>query len=197
MTCTSGSGTNSFTPASGHGTSFVSGYTYQIDVPISSWTAGTFTFSVCGVSTIPTSSPSAASDYRFYVTCSATTDFTVSLGGATQTMTFSNITAKRAGFDPNWLTNSPIIIDTNAGLTVPLYVYQPPALATWTFEEYIIAAYSVVDYTAQGTDTWEWGTSSYTSSLTFGTPRQTFLTLVSYSNGYWDIAGINGSVTPN
>jgi len=41
------------------------------------------------------------------------------------------------------------------------------------------------------------GTSTYTSSLTFAAVRQTFLTLVSYASGYWDIAGINVSVTPS
>ena len=107
------------------------------------------------------------------------------------------LAAKRAAYDPNTLPNFAIIIDTNAGLAVPLTVYQPPALAGWTFQEYVIAAYTVVVKTAQGTDTREWGTSTYTTSLTFAAVRQAFLTLVSYASGYRDIAGINGSVTPS
>ena len=187
-------GANSFTPTTA--VNCVIGQTYQFDLVVSSWTSGTFTLTACGV-TSPTVSPSAAGDFRFYVTATATTSPSVSAAASgAQAMTFSSFTMKRAAYDSTSGANVNIVIDTNSGLTVPLTVYQPPALAGWTYQEYVIAAYAVTVKTANGTDTWEWGASTYTNTLTFAATRQTFLTLVCFATGYWDIAGINGSVTP-
>ena len=113
-----------------------------------------------------------------------------------QAMTFSSATVKRAGYDPTSLTNFAVIVDTNSGLSTPLTVYEPIATVGQQFQEYVIATQAVVVKTANGTDTWEWGTSTYTATLTFAAVRQTFLSQVCYVTGYWDIAGLNGSITP-
>ena len=187
-------GANSFTPTTG--VPCIIGQTYQFDLVISAYTSGTFVLTACGV-TEPTVTPVAANQYRFYVTATATTSPSVSAAASgAQAMTFSSFTMKRAAYDTSSLANVSIVVDSNAGLTVPLTVYQPPALVGWTYQFYTIAAYAVVVKTANGTDTYEWGTSTYTGSLTFAAVRQTFLTLVSFANGYWDIGGLNGAITP-
>ena len=173
----------------------VSGQTYQIDVPVTSWTSGTLVISFGGASS-PTVTVAANTTYRFYLTATSGSGNLTVTGSAHAAMTITNLLCERAAYDATSGANVNIIIGTNSGLTVPLVVYQPIATAGWTFEEYVIAAYAVVVKTANGTDTWEWGASTYTATLTFAATRQTFLTLVCFATGYWDIAGINGSVTP-
>lgn len=187
-------GSNSFSPTTP--LSITVGQTYEVDLVCSAYTSGTFTVSLGGFTT-PVVTPAASNQYRFYVTASSTANISVSAAttGA-QAFAFSSLTVKRAAFDPTSLANIPVIVDTNTGLSVPLTVYEPPALNGWTFQEYVIALFAVVDKTANGTDTWEWGTSTYTNSMTFAAVRQTFFTLVSYANGFWDVSGVNGSITP-
>jgi hypothetical protein len=187
MTCT-GSGT--FAPTTA--LAIVSGQTYQVDAVVNTYSSGTMTASVGGVSS-PAVTPAATNQYRFYFTATATTNLSFSVTG---TVAFSSVTLKRAAYDPTTLANFSAVIDTNAGLSTPLTVYQPIATAGWTFQEYVIATQAVVVKTANGTDTWEWGTSTYTNTLTFANVRQTFLTQVCYVTGYWDISGLNGSITP-
>jgi hypothetical protein len=187
-------GANSFAPATP--VPCVIGQTYQFDLAVSAYTSGTFVLTACGV-TEPTVTPAASNQYRFYVTATATTSPSVSAAASgAQDMTFSSFTMKRAAYDVTSGANISIVIDTNAGLSVPLTVYMPPALAGWTYQEYVIAGYAIVAKTANGTDTWEWGTSTYTGSMTFGTTRGTFFTWESFVNAYWDIGGYFGTVTP-
>jgi hypothetical protein len=197
--CTSYSGT--FTPATEP--TITAGQTYQADLVTTSSTPVDVECNVAlGGATSPwVVMPSASNQYRFYLTASTTASPVVTCGwynngGSTINLVFSSFSLKRAAYDPNSGANVPLIIDTNSGLSVPLTVYQPPALPGWTYQEYVIAAYAIVVKTANGTDTWEWGSSTYTNTLTFGTTRGTILTQVCFAAGYWDFWGINGSVTP-
>jgi len=175
----------------------VSGQTYQIDIPVTTWSSGTLTVSFGGASS-RSITVAANTTYRVYLTATSDSGNLTVIGNSSGTlsMTITNIACKRAAYDATSGANVNIVIDTNSGLTVPLVVYQPVATAGWTYEEYTIAAYAITVKTANGTDTWEWGTSTYTSTLTFAATRQTFLTLVSFVTGYWDSAGLNGTVTP-
>jgi hypothetical protein len=194
MAASSPGASNSFTPKTA--INCVSDQTYQFDLILSVYSSGTFTLTACGV-TGPTVTPTAAGDFRFYITDTGTGSPSVS-ATSSASLTFSNFTMYRAAYDATSLANINVIVDTNAGLTVPLTVYQPAAVAGWTFQEYVIATYAVVvkSWNGSGADTWECGTSTYTGSLTFASVRQTFLTLVSFVTGYWDIGRINGTVTP-
>lgn len=186
-------GANSFTPASA--LTIIPGQTYEIDLVSTTYTSGAFTVSLGGV-TSPSVTPAASNQYRFYVTATSTASPSLSAAATgLQSFAFSSFSVKRAAYDPNSLANIPIIIDTNAGLSVPLTVYQPPALAGWTFQENVIAAQTIVDKSANGSDVWFLGTSSFSSTISLPATREFSVTLVCYANATWDTASLNGSVT--
>jgi hypothetical protein len=188
-------GAPSFTPTTAIPATI--GQLYQVVVPVTTYSSGTFTVTYGGVSS-PAVTPAANNTYTFYILATSTGSLTIT-GGASgaQSYVITNMTVKRAAYDPTSGANIPIVIDTNLGLTVPNTVYMPPATVGWVFKEYAKAAYSVVLKTAQGTDTWDWGTSTYTNSMTLVATVETSVTFSSYVNAYWDLEAVNGSVTPN
>ena len=205
MTCTSTSGSANFYPTTS--LTPVATDTYQVDLNVSAWTAGTIGGSFCGVS-FQTMAPAGAADVRVFAACSSAAALTVSVANSS-TMTFSSVTVKRVAYDSTSLANVNIIIDQNTGLTVPLIVYMPPALAGWTFQEMVRAFYTVVLKTANGTDTWNWGctgsvpgvsactaATTYQTSFTLIGVSGSFITWASYANGYWDYSGVNGNWSP-
>lgn len=181
MTIT-GAGTfvpKSFTP--------VAGTMYQVDLVPSAVTAETFTFTMGGVSVGPIT-PTATQNYRFYILAASTAAPTVTTSAGTS-ITFSSMSISP-------VLNPALVLDANTGLTVQNNVYLPAALAGTVFQSYETAAYAVVLNLTNSNNAYM-GPTSYTSNITLGAARQTFVSLGCFSAGTWDLLGQNGSATGN
>ena len=191
----SASGADSFTPTTSISGSLTANTVVEVDVPVTTSTAGTWWLTMGGV-TLPTVTYSqGVGTYVFYVLLSSTANPVINCGASgTQTLVFGNISIKEVG-SATGVLNIAMIVDTNSGASAQRVVYTPVASVGLQFCEYVIAAYAVVLKSGNGSDSFYLGTTAYTTSLTLGTTRQTFISLGSYVANVWDLLGLNGSVT--
>jgi hypothetical protein len=125
-------------------------------------------------------------NYRFYILASSTAALSVSVSSAVTSVAFTSLSILPL-YDPQ------LILDDEA-LTVQNNVYLPAALAGTVFQSYnASSAPAAVVLYLTNTNAVYLASTQYSTAITLGAARQTFISIGCFATGTWDLLGQNGT----